>query len=71
MIATSVSQIIQEPKNIEQKEDVILNISDEQKTQYLTQNFESGKCISEFNKCQLCQDKLAQIKKYIIFYRRI
>lgn len=42
-----MSQLTQEPKNIDRNDEVILNISNEQKTQYLSQNFESGKYIKK------------------------
>lgn len=43
MIATSVSQLTQEPRSSNRDNDVILNISDDQKAQYLSQNIDSGK----------------------------
>lgn len=43
MIATSMSQLTQELTGTNQDGEVILSISDEQKIQYLSQNFESGK----------------------------
>lgn len=42
IIATSVSQFTQESRSANRNDDVILSISDEQKSQYLSQNFELG-----------------------------
>lgn len=50
MIATSVSQLTQEPRSSNRDNDVVLNISDEQKVQYLSQNIESGKSKDKNNK---------------------
>lgn len=38
-----MSQITQESKSSNRDNDLILNIKDEQKVQYLSQNFQSGK----------------------------
>jgi len=43
VIATSMSQFTQELISTNRDSEVILNISDEQKIQYLSQNFEAGK----------------------------
>jgi len=43
VIATSMSQFAQELTSTNRDGEVILSISDKQKIQYLSQNFESGK----------------------------
>jgi len=43
VVATSMSQLTQELISTNRDSGVILNISDEQKIQYLSQNFEAGK----------------------------
>lgn len=43
VIATSMSQLTQELTSTNRDGEVILSISDKQKIQYLSQNFESGK----------------------------